>query len=256
MSTNNLHLGWKTLKLQLKNQHGVVNLKKLRTLERDYIRLAQVRNNITFLRHCCTHGVIPKGLHIKAPVKSNQIIKVIEKTSLNIVKIMRNQNYCEKYHIEDRIRRREHEILGLLPEHKLRILNLMDSSYKYKFEKTKTTQMKKLDNLIKSKLSNLISNNQKTHSTTFIKNISSTTLTKIEENVLSLGMNFSVPKKSLFNNNVDTVLAIENRLWRDDSLSEAKMNNVRKQVADVLDTPLGIKMKNNSTIKLSKRYNK
>jgi len=48
-------------------------------------------------------------------------------------------------------------------------------------------------------------------------------------------MNFSVPKKSLFNNNVDTVLAIENRLWRDDSLSEAEKNNVRKQVAHVLD---------------------
>ena len=126
MSTNILHFGWKTLKLQLKNQHEVVNLKKLRTLERDYIRLAQMRN-ITFLRHCCTHGEIPKGLHIKAPVKSNQIIKVIEKTSLNIVKIMWNQNYCEKYHIDDRIRRREHEILGLLPEPNLRILNRMDS---------------------------------------------------------------------------------------------------------------------------------
>ena len=159
MSTTNSTFGWKNIKQKLINQHGVVHLKKLRILERDYIRLAQVRNNITFLRHCCNHGVIPKGLHIKAPVKFNQIIKVIEKTSLNIVKIMRNQNYCEKYHIEDRIRRREHEILGLLPEHKLRILNLMDSSYKYKFEKTKTTQMKKLDNLIKSKLSNLISNN-------------------------------------------------------------------------------------------------
>jgi len=47
--------------------------------------------------------------------------------------------------------------------------------------------------------------------------------------------NFSVTKKSLFNNNVDTVLAIENRLWRDDSLSEAEKNNVRKQIAHVLD---------------------
>ena len=54
---------------------------------------------------------------------------------------MRSQNYCEKYLIEDRIRRREQEILGLLPKHKLQILNLMDPSYKYKFKKTKTTQM-------------------------------------------------------------------------------------------------------------------
>ena len=83
MSTNNLHFGLKTRKLQLKNQHGVVNIKKLRTLERDYIRLAQVRN-ITVLRHCCTHGVILKGLHIKLSVKFNQIIKVIKNTSLNI----------------------------------------------------------------------------------------------------------------------------------------------------------------------------
>jgi len=41
--------------------------------------------------------------------------------------------------------------------------------------------MKKLDNLIESKSSNLISNNWKTQSTTIIKNMGSTTLTKIEE---------------------------------------------------------------------------
>ena len=130
---------------------------------------------------------INKFIHSKS-------IKVIEKTSLNIVKLMRNRNYCEKYHIQDRITRREQEILGLLPEHKIQILNLMDTSYKYKFEQTKATQMKKLDNLIKSKLSSLIPTNRKTGSTTFIKNISSTKLTKTEEDILSLGMNFSVPK--------------------------------------------------------------
>ena len=150
--TNNVPIGWKNLKTMLVNQYGIEFVHLTRQLEKEYLKLASIRNHICFLKNCHRYGLISKSIHLKSPVTSKKIEKILKKASHHIVKEMKNIQYSKLDQTEDTIKQTEVHILETCFNHKTLILSFLDYSYDKKFEEIKRNQIKKLDSLLSKQL--------------------------------------------------------------------------------------------------------
>ena len=235
--SNTCDIGWKYLKTQLANQFGIATVNNLRTLENYYINLASIRDHIVFLKSCHRLGLKPKCFNLKSPIRSKNVDRILERASQYIVKEMKNAQYGKLNQIEEQITMTETEILSTCPSYKQQILSFLDETYRRKVSQVKTTQLNKLNKMLNKRLEThtYLSTQKESKRPLFLKNISSVQLTTNEENVLSLGMNFSLPKKCLINENIETILQIESGLARDYNLEEEDKNFVRREVSRVLN---------------------
>ena len=197
--------------------------------------MAHIRNHIVFLKHCNKLGLIPKGVSLKSPIQSSIIAKILKKASHQIVKEMKNIQYSKLKKIEEAIQINGKFVTRTCPSYKRSILRFMDDSYTRKFDEIKKTQIKKLQQMTKKTMEQLTNPGDNIpHLPQFIKNISSKQLTTTEENILSLGMNYAIPKKSRVKENIETIMQVDRGLERAEELTDEEKNNIRREVANVL----------------------
>jgi len=129
----------------------------------------------------------------------------------------------------------EQNLIQSCPSMKAKMLKLLDESYKKKCEEVKATQINKFSKLLDDQIGKMTNNKFTMRASEIIKIISSVQLTPAEEKVLSLGMKYALPKKSLINDNIEKIMQIERGLTRDKDSEDGDKNCVRREFAKILN---------------------
>jgi len=234
-SLNIDHNGWKNLKTSLLSHHGDDALLKVKTLDNNYKKLAAANNNIVFLHQYIKLGIVPKGLNLKFVHKSREIQEFMKKVSMQLVKKIKTENFKNKHKLETQNAQIEEDLRTYCPSQHSTILQFVQKTYESSFESIKISQKRKLRDLAQPPTKEILSSlKNKACTIQCVKNISSEQLNKEEMDTLSLGLNFAVPRQSLRNDFIDTIINLENRLNRIEDETEMK-NNVRTSVANIIE---------------------
>jgi hypothetical protein len=239
--------GWKELKSITKEQHGMFTLEKLISLEKYELKSLKTINDIIFLKRCKSLHLIPKGLRLKNHwtdiPKSQSLFDNLERKLLGLII---NNNFKMLAHLKTKIDNNrnflEKEAPALFPT---MTSYIQDSICRDKVH-IKATHQKKLSNLINSsslkdpRPNHLLKTSNPTNNCInkdSIINLSNRLLSQSAEEVLSLGLNFSIPKKKHKELIIEAGINIEQGLNEID-IDEQDKDHIRLGVSKILKSEI------------------
>ncbi|OXA38612.1 hypothetical protein Fcan01_26646 [Folsomia candida] len=231
--------GWKDVINFITNHNGVDMTTRLRELQKITQKIFQLENNIIFLKRCKTEGLVPKGMRIKNNLSmtdhtedlyENFQFKLLKQTIRNNYKYLHQKikmyrgsmNYFKTNFINV-----FPDIENLIRDKKERLTSMIKERQLQKFNYLMKCQKKAIQSKIQQKI--------KTGKYATVINLANKSLTKDEETLLKLGMNFAIPPHNVAEQIIDTVIAVE-RVVNDANIPETKKENIRYETTKIINS--------------------
>ena len=186
----------------VQNNNGQLSVKKLRKMEKLYVKLDKSKLDISFLTNCKKFSVVPKFLYFNLPYTNNNDAKAFRR---RLLRSALRKRYKEKLQIElevEKLCREIRSIVGGLEWYML---------YK-SIQKNVIIKRNKVIEIHEKKLMNL------THNKTLpfqhkdvVTNLSSYNLTPEELDILTFGLSYGIPPNKLNRTDIFTTFDMIHR---------------------------------------------
>lgn len=163
---------------------------------------------------------MPRGLQLKEFPRRfgshDKMNKMQQHTESRLLNCMININYTKSNHVQTDIAKLRSTIRSSIPSLWNWLCNLMNTMRNIVHLKISQTQKEKFKNLMEKNVDQYLNKVYQTNKDLLCKptinNMSSRPLTKFEEQLLNLGLNFSLPVKNVGYTMCDTAATIELRM--------------------------------------------
>ena len=210
--------------------HGEVSLQFRRELEKNVLKLARACNHVVFLKRCVANDIVPKGLRWKTSVSSRLAEEIKRKAERGMVRERLGFWKFKRHELQVSLMEKEEFLREAVMQE---VWTLAMEMKEKEFQKCRLRQKKKFDFLMKEKLryDKVHEEREKLCSSQCVVNLSSSTLTQSEMEVLGKGLNFAVaPERVPLVEIITGVEAIAGRLSTEEAeeLRERVKVEVRK----------------------------
>ncbi|CAL8107370.1 unnamed protein product [Orchesella dallaii] len=224
--------GWKTLKRNVIFHYGLENFQKIRKLEQLENKLIRLEYHIGFQLRCKRANIVPKGLRMKNRFKENHRFENFFKTtSFKLLKEIIRDNFQEKHHLVNELRHLKTSIRTSMPEFWGSICRLINNSKFNTSQIIQKRQDQKWSALEDEKYQNT---NNKHKRRNDVVNLSKYPLQENEFKVLQLGLNYALPTTNKSQMIIETAIAVDEILARQDETKVNEVLHIRKTVSRIL----------------------
>ena len=175
-------------------------------------KLAQIKNQLTFLIRCRDNCIIPRGLRLSQPVEFPGSTKVAQKTSEIVLRHVIRNVRRKKVQREREVNDNTEGLKRILTESEWIEVEMwcLEAANEEALE-TKTRHKRKFQTLAEGDKSNNFELDKKR----VVKNLSNRTLSDAEEKVLALGLNYAITPTSIpYGNTIASTEATAKNLLR------------------------------------------
>ena len=216
-----------SLKSHLSKLYGELITSQVRIFERTSIRRSKLINNLAFLKRCRDSNIIPNGLQLRDPIRSRRSDHILRASSLSLLRLQIASTRSQLAAVDKQIASTRQNLYNTCqPGDFTKIQALTKSSSDHVYKTIRRKQIKKFDKLCPTRplrnrrssispfppsLGHTIGSpislrphrpkphlrSQQAFNKKTVVNLSQRPLSSTENKVLSLGMNFALPPKSI-----------------------------------------------------------